>query len=317
MPDLHQLRVFAAVVENGSYTRAAEQLFLTQPAVSAQMTRLHAFVRLPILAREGRGVKPTEAGLALYRYAQQVLAATDSLHRQVTEIASGEIDHVVVGANASYGTFVLPAALARIQLAHPGLRMSLVQGLNRDIIRQVRSGTTDLAVVFSEQVPEELLVENLGSDSTILVEAGSDPFSRGEPLDLAGVVRFPFIRSNMSGPNLTFALDRLLAQHGLGHTRTVMDLPTWTAAREAARTGVGIAIAYRSIVQPDLDNGDLRVVELEHYHDDRHVLLICSSERRRAEAPAFQEVLSSIREHMIRALAQAHRSVGHPSRSHK
>src|SRR5437016_8838963 len=118
MINLHQLNIFVSVVELKSVTQAAERLHLTQPAVSAQLRHLRAFVGQPILQREARGVVPTEAGTVLYEYAQEVLGATDAFRRDLNEVTSGELDHIVVAGARSYGTYVLPRILSGFQLRH-------------------------------------------------------------------------------------------------------------------------------------------------------------------------------------------------------
>src|SRR5687768_1759610 len=94
-PTVHQLRVLAAVVEFGSFTQAAENLYLTQPAVTFQIRQLERQVGAPLFVRDGRGVVATPAGFAVYRYACDVLASTDLLERELHAIASGEPEQIV------------------------------------------------------------------------------------------------------------------------------------------------------------------------------------------------------------------------------
>src|SRR5436305_13143387 len=100
--NLYQLRILAAVVEHGSFSVAAQSLGLTQPAVSAQVRHLRAFAGTQVFARDGRGVVLTEAGRALYQYAQEMLGAAEALTRTLAQIGSGEHERLVLGGSLAY-----------------------------------------------------------------------------------------------------------------------------------------------------------------------------------------------------------------------
>jgi DNA-binding transcriptional LysR family regulator len=299
--NVRQLRVFVTVVETGSFTRAAEQLYLTQAAISSHVQRLRAQFGLPLLTREGRRVRPTEAGTTLYTCAVEILSLTDALQRTLAQIASGELGAVVIGSNRVYGTYMLPPILARFAREHPTLKIDLVQESSDDLIEHVRKGAIDLAVTSPRNIPQELLVADLGVDEMVVVEAGQAPFTKGNHIVLADLARMPFIHPTASPASLTAPMDNFLARHGL-QPPTVLGLSTWEGVRAAVAVGVGLAIVPRSVVKGDLTQGDLREVKVEGYKDVRHVSLICSPSRRQSDAPVFHRLLTDVRDGMIEAL---------------
>lgn len=182
MFNLHQLRVYAAVIEEASFTAAASRLFLTQPAVSAQIRRLRQIVGSELVVRDGHRIVATDAGNALYRYACDVLTGTESLWQQLQEISTGAVDHVTVGGSHAYGAYVLPQLLVEFRRGHPSVQFSLVDGAAQEILGQVRSGRIDVGIVTSERVPKDLVVSSLGIDEPIIIDSASDPVVKANEL---------------------------------------------------------------------------------------------------------------------------------------
>jgi LysR family transcriptional regulator, low CO2-responsive transcriptional regulator len=306
--NLHQLRILAAVVEHGSFAGAAQSLDLTQPAVSAQIRHLKSFAGAPIFVRDGRGVALTEAGRALYHYAQDMLGATEALSRNLAEIESGEQDRFAVGGSLAYATYVLPTALAPFQHLHSNVWISIVDGSSREMIERVRTGALDAAVVNSSRVPSplrELLSPTpIGNDDVVVIEAAGAPFSDGRQVRLPKLARVPFVR--ISGrQSLASTLDPLLAGAGREPVRTVMELGTWEGLKDAVRLGLGAAMVFRSVVMRELNRGELRVMDVDGFSEERELTLICSPQRRKERmTSAFRELLEHLREHVPAVLSQ-------------
>lgn len=295
----YRLRIFAAVVEHGSFRLAAEHLHLTQPAVSAQVRYLREFAGAPILVRDGRRVVVTEAGRSLYRYALQALGAAEALERDLREIVSGERDHIVVGGGLAYGTYVLPALLAEFQQRHPGVRLSLFSSWVSEVVDRVREGRVDVGLVTSGIVSREhandMVVARVCQDELVLIEAASRPFSRGEPMSLAEVATCPFVGVGGEFPPEA-ALNRLLSAEGLNPVRSMIELGTWEGTKDAVKTGIGLAVVFRSVVQHDIDNGQLGLVEAEGFKQAIGVELIRSPHRRDTpQSTVFEQFLDFLR----------------------
>src|SRR5437763_6287769 len=106
--ELYQLEAFEAVVAQGSFTRAAEALFVTQPAVTRQIAALEAELRTRLFDRLGRTVRLTVAGEALHRYAEQIIRLSREAHDAVADIEAGDAGRLAVGASSTLATYVLP-----------------------------------------------------------------------------------------------------------------------------------------------------------------------------------------------------------------
>src|SRR3954470_23239585 len=136
--DTRQLAAFIAVVERRSFSQAAEQLGVTQPAVSLQIRSLEKRLGLQLLDRSGRRVEPTEVGRRLYRSAQRLLAVEEQLLAELGDEAEGDLHgRLEIGASTGPGGTVLPVVLAEFQEQHPAVHVALSVSDTQRVIEQV------------------------------------------------------------------------------------------------------------------------------------------------------------------------------------
>src|SRR3989440_4352366 len=158
---VHQLTIFCTVARHLSYTRAAEVLYLSQPAVSQQVKTLEQVLGLQLFARSGRGIVLTPAGQELLRYAEQLLALLAETAPVVHEIHTLERGNVLIGASTSAGTYVLPPLLGAFHAHYPRARVTLVVANRRSIEERLLSHQVDLAVMSLIEQQERFVVELL------------------------------------------------------------------------------------------------------------------------------------------------------------
>jgi DNA-binding transcriptional LysR family regulator len=175
---LAQLRAFAAVVEQGSFTRAAEQLYLSQPAISAHVRRLEATLGAPLLVRDGRKAVPTELGLTVYRYACEVRATLGNLQHDVDAVLSLHLNHCAIGAPRVYSTYVLTDLLARFQQSHTSTHLTLIEVSPTDLVERIRQGQVDVGIALTLHPLEEEQARLLGVERRIIVESAIHPITQ-------------------------------------------------------------------------------------------------------------------------------------------
>src|SRR5215471_9979716 len=166
--DTRQLAAFCAVVDRRSFSQAAEQLGVTQPAVSLQIRSLEKRLGTQLLDRSGRRVEPTEAGRRLYRSAQRLLAAEEQLLADLGE-ADGELDgRLDIGSSTGPGGTVLPVALAEFQQLHPGVTVALHVSDTQRVIEQVARREVELGVVGAARRQRGVVFEPFFRDEVVL-----------------------------------------------------------------------------------------------------------------------------------------------------
>jgi DNA-binding transcriptional LysR family regulator len=193
MPELRQLRALQAVAEAGSFSGAADALNYTQPAVSKSIATLERELGAVLVERECRPVRLTDAGAALVRHADEMFARLSSAKLEIEAITQAEAGTVAVGTFGSAAAAFVVDALCEFRKRHPNVRVSIVEGMPSALVRRLRAGELDLAVVFDfpdagEDIGEGLELHQLLDQPFDIVLPGSHPLApenRVLPADLA------------------------------------------------------------------------------------------------------------------------------------
>ena len=159
--DLRQLRYFAQIVESGSLSQASRQLFIAQPALSQQLSKLESEVGKPLLNRSSKGISPTGNGLALYHHARFMLRQLDqalSIARRESAAVQGMVS---VGLPATTVSALGLPLVRRIRERYPSILLNIVEGMSGHLGQMLRVGQLDLAVLFSSDVALDITVEPL------------------------------------------------------------------------------------------------------------------------------------------------------------
>jgi LysR family transcriptional regulator, regulatory protein for tcuABC len=159
--DLRQLRYFTQIVESGSLSKASRQLFIAQPALSQQLSKLESEVGKPLLNRSARGVAPTDNGLALYHHARFMLRQLDqalTIARQESKAVQGMVS---VGLPATTVSALGLPLVRRIRGRYPGILVNVVEGMSGHIGHMMRLGQLDFAILFSNDVARDVSVDPL------------------------------------------------------------------------------------------------------------------------------------------------------------
>lgn len=251
-----QLLTFSRVADEGSLSRAAMALNLTQPAVSNQMSHLAAAVGEPLFTRHGLGVNLTPAGLGLLPHARAVGRALGGAQSFASGLPGLEVGTARIAASTTIASYLLPAVLARYRREHPGLEVEQFVGNTGEVVERLAAGEADAALVEGpvEPLPPGVEREVFRHDEIVLVTLPDHPLAlsggRREPAELEGleVVR----REEGSGA-------RAVAERALGGVpmRAVLDLVGSEAVKEAVAEGLGAAFLSRLVVERETRAGIL------------------------------------------------------------
>ncbi|MEJ5238932.1 MAG: LysR family transcriptional regulator [Limisphaera sp.] len=176
--ELHQLRYFVAVVEEGGFSRAAARLHVAQPSLSQQIAKLEQELGQPLLDRLPRGVIPTDAGRRFYECARRILAEVADATRCVADCREPLQGRLVVGAIPTIAPGLLPRLLSPFSERHPGVELEVVEDLTERLLRRLEEGELDLALVSSVEVESAVHVESLGHEPLGVLLPRNHPLAR-------------------------------------------------------------------------------------------------------------------------------------------
>ncbi|HEX9532502.1 MAG TPA: LysR substrate-binding domain-containing protein [bacterium] len=202
--NLHQLRIFVTVAKRGSFSRAAEELHISQPSASIQVADLERALGVDLFEQVGRQIHLTEAGRVLEDYARRILALTEEARTAVSETAGLRRGHLAVGASPTPGTYLLPRIIAGFQERYPQVSISLHIAASTEVGERLMRHELDLGVVGGKMHTPGLQTEPFLDDEIVLVAAPTHPLAaagstramapRSSSDSARARVRFPWCR---------------------------------------------------------------------------------------------------------------------------
>ena len=187
--ELHQLRYFVAVADEGNFSRAAAKVRVAQPSLSQQIRKLEAEMGQPLFDRLPRSVVLTEAGRCLLEYARQILASIGDARRCVDELKGKIAGHVAVGAIPTIAPYVLPQLVVTFQKHYPDVTLHIVEDVTAGITQRIEAGELDVALASTCQQSPTLRREHLGNEPLLAL------VPEGHPLTKQTVVSFEDLKS--------------------------------------------------------------------------------------------------------------------------
>jgi len=286
--DTRQLAAFCAVVERKSFSQAAERLGVTQPAVSLQVRSLEKRLGRRLLDRSGRRVEPTEAGLALYRGAQRILALEGQLIDELEAGEQGELRGALeVGASTGPGSTVVPVLLCEFQGENPGVAVSLSISDTQSVVDRVAERELELGVVGAARRHRGVVFEPFFRDEVVLACPPGHRFA-GRTISLDQLREEPLIVMQ-EGAGVRQVIEDELRRAGtrLRDLEPRFELGLQESVKSAVAAGHGVTFISRAAIEADLAAGTLETARVKGLDPAREISVVRSAGRsptRAAEA---------------------------------
>jgi len=278
--DTRQLAAFCAVVERRSFSHAAEQLGVTQPAVSLQVRALEKRLGTQLLDRSGRRVEPTEAGLRLYRGAQRLLALEEQVLDEVTSEAAGELaGSLSLGASTGPAAVVVPRLLCEFQRVHPAVRVALEVHDTRTVVELVAERRLELGIVGAAPRHRAVRFEPFAHDEVVLVCPPAHRLA-GRTIDVHELAAEPLVVMQ-EGAGVRRVVEDELRRLGvrLRDLDPRLELGLQESVRSAVLGGYGVTFISRAAVESDLAAGALAEAKVEGMDARREISLVRGTAR--------------------------------------
>jgi len=288
--DLRQLEIFVKVAELGSFSRAAQSLFLTQPTVSEHIRTLEDELGVRLLDRLGRGAVVTKGGALLLGYAQRMLALSREA-RQAMESFQGRMSgDLLVGASTIPGEYILPALIGRFKEKFPDIAITLLIGGSQAVTEWVLEGRAEIGVVGARSGHRAIEYRELLPDDIVLIVGATHPW-QGRPLVTLDELRAEPLLLREQGSGTRAALESALAAAGtdIGAFRVVGEMGSTQAIKQAVKAGVGVSLVSRRAVEEECRAGSVWCLRVQDLKISRAFYLATHRERSRSPlAEAFR-----------------------------
>jgi len=257
----HRLLTFVTVAEEKSFTRAANVLHITQPAVTQHIQNLECEYNVSLLERGKGSVTLTKAGEIAFHQAKQILAHYKETKRLIDELLYGDSGSIVISASFTFGEYILPYVLRRFQKLYPQITFMVNIVNSDDVMHQVQSREADIGIIENEFSSENLKVVSFAQDTVSVIAASNHDFYVGEVPTLEELATQTWIlREKGSGT-------REVAEKALKELEItpahVLELGSIQIIKGAVEAGLGISVLSNWTVRKELALNTLRVVNLE------------------------------------------------------
>ncbi len=259
---LRQLQIFDRVAQYRSVSRAAQELHLTQPAVSMQLRQLEDQIGLVLLEQIGRRLHLTEAGEDLWSHARRVAAEVDELIATMQARRGMQRGRVRLAVVATANYFV-PTAIAAFRRRHPMLGVELAVGNRQAVFSLVADHAIDLAIAGQPPDGVECLAEPFLDNPLIVIAAPEHALAGRKRISVAEISVEPFVLRE-PGSGTRGALLRHLAEQGV-EPRIVSELPTVEAVKQAVQAGLGIGVVSAQSVELEVQTGRLVILPVSSF----------------------------------------------------
>nr|WP_263325170.1 selenium metabolism-associated LysR family transcriptional regulator [Neobacillus sp. Marseille-Q6967] len=271
--DLHQLYVFTKVVEHKSFSKAADDIFLSQSTVSSHIHALEKSLNINLFDRVGRESVLTPAGERLYQWALKLLLLKDQAILDLKEGTTDLRGTIRIAASSVPGQFILPKLVKQFRSQYPNASFHINQSSSKNAADKVLSGSVDLGILGEKYENEKLKYIPLLKEKLVLITSKQIEISA--PVYIHDIVKYPFImRSSESGTNAV--LEKFLKKHQIhkDQLKTAAVTESGPSLIQLVIQDIGIAIISELAAREYADHQMLNMYDIQDFHDERYFYLV-------------------------------------------
>lgn len=276
--NLNQLRVFHRVATLLSFTRAAEDLHLTQPGISKHIRDLEAYYGCRLFDRLGKKVALTQAGEILFKAAAEMSLLIEEARTRISDLKGLVGGRLNIGASIMIGTYILPRVIARFRRLHPSIDIALDISLSEQIVDKVLGNALEVGLVGHRASDSRLLVQRFETDRMLLIVPSDHRWAKKRALTgLRELIDQPFLLPQ-KGSGTRRILEDLFQRSGIRPKHT-MEFGTTEGVKKAVEAGLGISIISQHIVRSELGTGRIRSLPLRGVDLKRDLYIVYRRDR--------------------------------------
>lgn len=267
--NLHHLKVFQTVAKHHSFSRAANELILSQPAVSMHVKQLERTIGLPLFEKMGRQLVLTDGGQYLYQYSQQIFALIHETQQVMDLLHKGDIGRLRVAADSTAGVYVVPNYLGRFRRQFPKVEVTLDVTNRARVIERLSLREVDLAVLG--QIPEDRTnwhATRFLTNELVIIAPPDHRLAETRNIPVTELAHETWlVRESGSGTRAT--MERYFTKHHVP-LHIGMELGSISTIKQAVANGLGISVISRHAIELEVESGRLAVLDVKDFPQYRY-----------------------------------------------
>lgn len=296
--DIRRLEAFCKVYELGSFSKAGQELFLSQPTISSHISSLEEELGVRLFDRMGRSVLTTTAGDILYAHAREIFRSLENARADIEALLDSVSGEIAVGASTIPAQYILPGLLRGFLAAHPHVGVRIENGDSASVIERVADGSLLCGLCGARAEHPDLLFDLVMSDEAVLIAHPSFAAGIGVDATLDQALKWPWImRETGSGTRKTLELALRSRGADIASLRVVVSAASTEAVINCVRGGLGVSVTSRLAAAGFIERGEVSAVRVPELDMSREFYLVRNA--RRSLMPAYRHFV----EHILTASA--------------
>ncbi|MDA0769574.1 MAG: hypothetical protein BZY79_02345 [SAR202 cluster bacterium Casp-Chloro-G4] len=275
--NFHQLLIFHSVARLGSFSKAANELSISQPAVSIQVRELETTLGAPLIHRLRRGLQLTDTGTAVFGYTQRIFALSEEMRSAVQDIQGLKAGRLTIGSSSTPGEYILPWAIGKFRRQYPGVEVSLAITNTQSIVERIVNHELDLGMAGATVNLQGLASFPYVEDEIVVIASPDHPLAKIDEVSLQDLDGEEFILREEGSATRSTA-EECLKDGGIT-VKVNMELGSNEAVKRAVAAGLGLGIISKFAVEPDTLAGFLTVVDVKGWDCRRPLTVFHRNDR--------------------------------------
>lgn len=267
--NFHQLYIFYMVARMQSFSKAAQELSISQPAVSIQVRELENSLGASLLHRMRRELRLTETGEAVFSYTQRIFALANEMHRVVQDIQGLHTGRLTIGSSTTPGEYILPWLIGKFRQKYSSIQVSLSISNTQSVIDQIYTHELDVGMAGSPVNLKGLASFPYVLDRLVIIASPNHPLAEQEEIHMRELRQHDFIMREVGSATRKTAEDLLNA--GRVEPRVTMELGSNEAIKRAVAAGLGLGILSEFAITPDVSAGLIKVLKVNRWDCNRQL----------------------------------------------
>jgi DNA-binding transcriptional LysR family regulator len=292
MLDIHQLEIFTKVAELKSFSKAAQEMYLTQPTISQHVTSLENYLGARLFDRLGKKVALTRAGEVLYKYAKQIIALRGEAQQALEHFLGKKSGHLVLGASTIPGEYILPSLIGQFKILYPEIRTTLRIGDTEEIVDDLLSSNIELGIIGANPRLKYLpFVE----DELIVVVPRGHRWWKKPSIGVQDLTDEPFIMRE-KGSGTRISMEKRLHELGISpdSLKIIAEVGSTTAVKQAIKANLGISLISERAVEEEIRLKLLKKIPIKKVKFTRIFFII--QDKKRTASPLCKALIQFLSE---------------------
>lgn len=281
--NMNQLRIFHAVARALNFTRASQELHLTQPGISKHIKQLEGFYGTKLFDRVGKKVILTQAGEVLFKTTGTLFGLLQESKARIDDLRGLAGGKLMIGASISIGTYILPEMLVQFRKKHPNVQITVEMAQCEQIVKKILDYSIELSFVgHCYEKNERLSIKPFHADPMLLIVSKKHAWAKRKSVRLQELADEPFLLSR-KGSGTRNIVEEALEKARITLSKT-MELGTTEAVKQAVKVGLGVSILSKHLVKKELETGLIASIPLQGTNLKRDLYLVYHKDRYLSDA---------------------------------